>query len=150
MNVGRNARKTNRMPLRLKDIEKYGAPISFLDKGDVEVRVGPNSATFFKDKKIPLDGRHYICAGIIILKNGKKLRANFEISTHTIDFLDRDSVKVYIDKEKAWYYMDEQELYDILRINKDQALPHRWSPDRPLDYHEKGPYPMKWPNDDKV
>ena len=133
------------MPLRIKDIEANGAPISFLDKGEVEVRVGPCSATFLKEKKIPLDGRHYICAGTIILKNGLKLRANFEINTHTFDFLERDTVKIYIDEKEAWYYIDEQELYDILRTTKNEALPYKWLPDRPLDCHEQGPYPMKWP-----
>jgi hypothetical protein len=136
------------MPLRLADIEKYGAPISFLNMGEVEVRVGPYSAKFLDDLRIPLDGRHYICSGTIILKNGMKLRANFEIHTHTIDFLERESVKIYIDKEKAWYYVHEQELYDILGVSKEQVLPYRWLPDKPLDYHDPGPYPMQWPEDE--
>lgn len=135
------------MPLRLTDIERYGAPISFLNKGEVKVRIGPCSATYLGSSKIPMDGRHYICSGTIILKNGTKLLANFEINTHTFDFLERDSVKIYIDKEKAWYSIDEQELYDILGLTKDEALPYTWLPDRPLDYHNQGPYPMKWPDD---
>ena len=134
------------MPLRLIDIERHGAPISFLNKGDVQVRVGPSSVSSLRDKKIPIDGRHYICSGTIILKNGTRLLANFEINTHTFDFLERDSVKIYIDKEKAWYNTDEQELYDILGMKKDEALPYTWLPDRPLDYHNQGPYPMKWPD----
>ena len=134
------------MPVRLIDIERYGAPISFLDKGEIQVRVGPCSASFLHNKTIPLDGRHYICSGTIILKNGVRLQANFEISTHTFDFLERDTVKIYIDKEKAWYSFDEQELYDLIGVSKDEALPHTWLPDRPLDYHEEGPYLMKWPD----
>ena len=112
------------------------------------VRVGPCSASTWRENKIPLDGRHYICAGIIILKNGIKLRANFEISTHTFDFLDRDSVTVYNENERTWYYMNEQQLYDVLGVTKEEVLPYRWLTDMPLDYHEKGPYPMKWPSDE--
>ena len=88
------------MPLRLADIERYGAPISFLNKGEVHVRVGPCSSSVLGSPKIPLDGRHYVCAGTIILKNGARLQANFEINTNTFDFLERDTVKIYIDKEK--------------------------------------------------
>ncbi len=128
------------MPIRLKDIEKYGAPISFEEKGSVTVRSGPSSGSSLNADKIPLDGRHYICAGIIILKDGTELRANFEINTHTFDFLEKDTVKVYIEKERAWYYLDEQELFDIIGIKKNDALPYKWLPDIPLDYHDKGPY----------
>jgi len=138
------------MPLRLADIERYGAPISFLNKGEVQVRVGPCSVTVLGSLKIPLDGRHYICAGTITLKNGMKLQANFEINTHTFDFLERDSVKIYIEKEKAWYYLDEQELYDLLDVSRDEVLPYKWLPDRTLDYHNPGPYPMKWPEDSNI
>jgi hypothetical protein len=134
------------MPIRIVDIERYGAPISFLKKGEVMVRIGPCSATPWVEMKIPMDGRHYICSGTIILKNGARLRANFEVNTHTFDFLERDSVKVYIDKEKAWYHMDEQELYDVLGLTKEEALPYTWLPDKKLDYHDQGPYPMKWPD----
>jgi hypothetical protein len=95
------------MPLRLADIEKGGVPISFLDEGQVQVRVGPCSSSVLGSQKIPLDGRHYICAGLVCLKNGIKLQANFEINTHTFDFLERDSVRAYIEKERAWYYLDE-------------------------------------------
>jgi len=133
------------MPLRLEDMDRYGAPISFLKKGEIMVRVGPCSATFLNEPKIPMDGRYYICSGTIILKNGTKLMANFEINTHTFDFLERESVKIYIDKEKAWYYFDEQELFNILGITHTEALPYTWLPDRPLNYSEQGPYPMKWP-----
>ena len=73
--------------------------------------------------------------------------ANFEINTHTFDFLERDTVRVFIKKEQAWYSMEEQELYDILGLTKEEALPYTWLPDRPLSYHEKGPYPMKWPTE---
>jgi hypothetical protein len=137
------------MPIRLADIEKYGAPISFLGKGEVQVRVGPCSATFLQDDKIPLDGRHYICAGTIILRDGTKLRANFEINTHTFDFLERETVSVFIDSEKAWYNLDEQELYAIIGVDSSLALPYLWLPDKPLDYYKDGPYPMKWPEDEK-
>jgi hypothetical protein len=134
------------MPLRLEDIERDGVPIYFLKKGEVHVRVGPCSATAW-NQKIPLDGRHYICSGKIIFKNGQAFRANFEINTHTFDFLERNTVRIYIEKEKAWYYIDEEELYQITQISREEAFPYRWISDQPLDYHEKGPYPMKWPED---
>ena len=137
------------MPLKLKDIEQYGAPISFQTKGTAMVRVGPCSASTLQSNKIPMDGRHYVCAGRVILKNGAILQANFEINTHTFDFLERDSVIVYVDREKAWYYTSEQELYDILGLKKEDALPYKWLPDIPLDYHDKGPYPMTWPDNEE-
>lgn len=135
------------MPIRLEDIERYDLRISFQEKGHVTVRTGPCSGSSLESREIPLDGRHYICAGTIILKNGMKLQANFEINTHTFDFLERDSVKIYIDQEKAWYYMHEPELFRLLNVTEEEALPYTWLPDIELDYHEKGPYPMKWPED---
>ena len=134
------------MPLRLKDIEQYGAPISFQEKGTATARTGPSSGSPLLSDNIPLDGRHYICAGTIIFKNGIKVQANFEINTHTFDFLERDTVKIYIEKEKTWYYADEQELLDILGIKNEDAFPYMWLPDIPLDYHDKGPYPMTRPD----
>ena len=130
------------MPLRVKDIEKYGAPIRFLNKSEVDVRVGPCSSSLW-NRNIPLDGRYYICSGTVILKNGLELRANFEINTHTFDFLEKDTVKIYIEKEEAWYYMKEPELYELIGVNKDDALPYKWLPDQPLEYFDPGPYPMK-------
>lgn len=130
------------MPLRIEDIKKDQIPISFLKKGQVHVRVGPCSVKSLNSKKIPLDGRHYVCAGTIILKNGKKLRSNFEINTYKFDFLERNTVKVFIEKEKAWYYINEQELFDVLGITQNEAFPYLWLPDKPLEYHKKGPYPM--------
>src|SRR6185436_2999748 len=109
------------------------------------VRIGPSSGAPLTNNKIPLDGRHYICAGTIILRNGMKLQANFEINTHTFDFLERDTVIIYIANEQAWYYMNEDALYDILGVTKEEALPYQWLPDIPLDFHNKGPYPMHWP-----
>ena len=132
------------MPLRLKDIEQDGVPISFESKGEVTVRTGPCSGSPLQLDKIPLDGRHYVCAGTIILKNGTELQANFEINTHTFDFLERDTVRIYIDREKAWYSMKEDELYEILGVSKEDALPYTWLPDKPLNYSEQGPYPMNW------
>lgn len=132
------------MPLRIKEIEQNGVPISFEGKGEVTVRNGPCSGTLLQAEKIPLDGRHYICAGTIILKNGTELQANFEIRTHTFDFLVRDSVKIYVDKDKAWYYLQEDELFEILGVSKEDAFPYKWLPDKPLNYSEQGPYPMNF------
>ena len=136
------------MPIRIDDIEKYGAPITFLEKGKVQVRNGPNLATFLKEDIIPLDGRFYCCAGTIILRNGITLRANFEINTHTFDFLERDTVRVYIDKERAWYSLDEQGLFEIFEIKKEDALPYKWLPDKPLNYYKQGPYAMNFYTDE--
>jgi len=132
------------MSFNLKDLEKSDAPVSFLKKGEVKVRIGPSSATFLYDQKIPLDGRRYICAGTIILKNDIVMPANFEIKTYTFDFLVHDSVFVFVEKEQAWYSIDEQELYIKLGVSKEEAIPYQWLPDRPLDYYKSGPYPMKW------
>jgi len=132
------------MPLRQTDIEQNGLPIYFENKGEVTVRTGPCSSSQLQSDKIPLDGRHYTCAGTIILKNGTALQANFEISTHTFDFLERESVKIYIEKEQAWYYIHEDELFEILGVAKEDALPYTWLPDKPIDYSDQGPYPMNF------
>jgi hypothetical protein len=130
------------MPFRPKDLEAQGVPISFERPGEVTVRVGPCSGQSLKAKKIPLDGRRYICAGAIFLKNGSKLQANFEIQTHSLDFLDRESVQCLVGD--TWYGIDEPELWAALGISRKDALPYRWLPDVPLDYHDPGPYPMNW------
>ena len=130
------------MPLYEEELNKKGIPISFQQAGQVTVRVGPCSGKSLDQSKIPLDGRHYICAGKVILKNGIELRAHFEINTHTFDFLERNSVWSYL--EGAWYQMNEPELYELLKISQDDAFPYTWIPDVPLDYHDPGPYPMKW------
>lgn len=132
------------MSFKLIDLEKSDAPISFLKKGEVKVRVAPSSVSFLYDEKIPLDGRRYICAGTIILKNDIRISANFEIKTYTFDFLVQDSVYVFVEKQQTWYSIDEQELYTKLNISQEEALPYQWLPDRPLDYYKSGPYPMKW------
>jgi hypothetical protein len=132
------------MPLRLDDIEKSGAPISFLGNGEVQVWVGPHSVKHFKESKIPLDGRRYSCSGTIIFNNGLEMTANFAINTHSFDFLERDTVKVHIKEERAWYYLHEEELYSKLQISKEEAFPFTWKTDVPLDYSNPGPYPMKW------
>lgn len=130
------------MPIRQADINRYGAPIYFEREGQITVRTGPSSGRTLDAKKIPLDGRRYICAGKIILKSGLKLRANFEIRTDTFDFLDRDTVRVHIKDEDAWYKIDEPELWTVLEKEMDEELPYTWLPDKPLDYHVEGPYPM--------
>ncbi|HEX6333519.1 MAG TPA: hypothetical protein VFZ78_04775 [Flavisolibacter sp.] len=133
------------MAFRLDDIERDGVPVHFLSPGEVMVRVGPCSATALSSKKIPLDGRHYVCSGTIILKNGKRLRANFEINTHTFDFLERDTVTIYASSERAWYYITDPELWQLLGITEEDTLDYKWIPDVPLEYHVSPPYPMKWP-----
>lgn len=133
------------MGLNLDIIEETGAPISFLKTNEVKVLVGPCSSQSWIQKKIPLDGRHYKCSGTIILKSGKRLQANFEINTHTFDFLERDSVLVYSAPHRTWYYINETELHNILNLSYDEIFPYKWETDIPLDYYQKAPYPMEWP-----
>src|SRR5687768_6810526 len=97
------------MILRRRDIEADGYPKSFLSRGQVEVLVGPCSATSLQAEQIPLDGRRYVCAGEIILRNGRHLRANFSLATHTFDFLVRESVLCTLDGDD-WYSPEEPEL----------------------------------------
>ena len=121
--------------------------IYFLEPGKCQVLVGPCSVTSWLEPKIPLDGRHYHCAGKVILKNGRELRAELRIQTHHFDFLERDATRVFLDD--VWYRMNEPELYKALRMKQKDALPFTWLPDVPLDYHVKGPYPMDWYEDAK-
>ena len=111
-----------------------------LDPGECHVLAGPGTATEWSGEKIPLDGRHYICAGTVILKNGRKLFANLRIQTHHIDFLEIKNVWVQVGD--TWYRTDEPELFTALGISAEEAFPFTWLPDRPLEYEEKGPYPM--------
>lgn len=117
----------------------YDIPISFCSKkGETWVVVGPCSIAPWKKRKIPLDGRQYKCAGIIILKNGTKLRASFSITTTTFDFILMETV--YIPVNGTWYKWDEPELITALGLNNSEFTPHLWKTDKPLDYHVKAPY----------
>ncbi len=123
-------------------IEESDYRIHFEDPGQVTVLVGPCSGQRWKPHKIPMDGRHYKCAGKIILKNGAELRANLPIRTHTFNFLEREGV--YCQIGDTWYSPDEPEFLSTLGLLAEQTFPFTWLPDRPLDYHEPGPYPMDW------
>ena len=125
------------MPFTQKDLDEL--PISFCDeKNESWVIVGPCSKSYWKKSKIPLDGREYICAGTIILKNGTELRASFSITTATFDFIIMDTV--YIPVNGTWYHWNEPELISALGINESDFLPYKWKTDKPLDYHVKPPY----------
>lgn len=125
------------MPFTPKDL--YELPISFCNsKGETWVIVSPNSKAPWFEKRIPLDGREYICAGTIFLKNGTELRASFSITTTTFDFIKMDTV--YIPVNETWYRWDEPELLIALGINEVDFVPYKWKSDKPLDYSEKGPY----------
>ena len=115
--------------------------IWFNGPGHAIVRTGPCSASPWIEKTIPLDGRHYESAGKVLLKNGIELFAHLPIRTHTFDFLEYEDVFVKIDG--LWYQFDEPELYVKLGISQEDALPYTWLPDIPLQYSNKGPYPMK-------
>jgi hypothetical protein len=125
------------MPFTQNDLDEL--PIYFCRRpGEVWVTVGSCSAKAWKNNKIPLDGRQYKCAGTIILRNGKKLRASFSITTTDFDFIIMDSL--YIPVNGTWYRWDEPELLTALNITKEEFVPYKWMPDKPLDYHVKGPY----------
>jgi hypothetical protein len=115
---------------------------SFEQRGQVTVMIGPCSGTAFKEKKIPLDGRHYIAGGVVILKNGKRLRAELRIQTHEFQFLERDGT--YVETERGWFLCDDPDLLLVLGVTHADAFPFTWLPDVPLDYHEPGPYPSDW------
>ena len=132
------------MVLNVRDAERHGYPLSFLDPGQVHVRCGPNSVTGLDADRIPLDGRHYVCAGEVILQDGRRLRANFEVATHTFAFLQRDSLKCTLDGED-WYGLDDPAFLKLLGLKKKDVAVFDWQSDRPLNYHEPGPYPMDYP-----
>lgn len=128
------------MPFTKDDLNNF--PISLEGEKEVTVLAGPCSGKAFKGEKIPLDGRHYKCGGTIILKNRKKFRASLSIQTHTFDFLELDGT--YIFYNDVWYKWDEQEFLQLINETEKSAFPFKWIPDIPLDYHNKGPYPMSY------
>jgi hypothetical protein len=113
--------------------------------GAVRVYVGPCTVSAFKGKKIPLDGRRYACDGRVFLRSGHELRAKFSVDTTDFDFIDLKSVVLF--HNSLWYRWDDEALFKALGTTKDAALPFTWVPDRPLDYHEHGPYPMRFEGD---
>ena len=121
-------------------IEESDYRVSFEKPGQVTALVGPCVGQLWKPHKIPLDGRHYKCAGKIILKDGTELRANLRIRTDTFNFLEA----VWCQIGDSWYRPDEPEFLPCLGLTAEQALPFTWLPDRPLDYRDPGPYPMDW------
>lgn len=132
------------MGLSQKALNEEGVPIVFNRRREISVRVGPCTARPLLEKKIPLDGRHYICGGELILNNGRRVRAHFEIHTHDFDFLERSSVWCTLDGD-MWYQIDDREFHRLLGLRKSEIFPYRWRPGIPLDYYKRGPYPMKWP-----
>jgi hypothetical protein len=115
-------------------------PISFCARNQAWVMVGPCSKSLFSARKIPLDGRKYVLGGEIILQNGMRLSASFDIDTTVFDFLVKDSVWVHL--EDAWYRWDEPELLTQLKIAYEEAFPFTWIPDIPLAYSARPPYKM--------
>jgi hypothetical protein len=130
------------MPIKPEIFTNPDCRIHFEKPGEATVLNGPFSGKAWKETKITMDGRHYKCAGKVILKNGTELFANLPIRTHTFDFLEREGVYCLI--EDTWYRPDEPEFLEKLGITSDEAFPYTWMPDRPLNYHIPGPYPMDW------
>jgi hypothetical protein len=136
------------MSLRQKeDIDDYGAPISFLRGEQVCVRQGL-SRVFLDTPRIPLDGRVYICGGEIILNNGDRIPAHFELDTSRSRPFIKDSVWCTPDHGKVWYRLDKREdvreLLEILSLTRADMFPIRWRPGRPLLHEDPGPYPVDW------
>lgn len=130
------------MPFTKEDLSD--TPIYFERENTVSAIVGPCTARAWTGNKIPLDGRQYCCGAIVIFKNGERHRASIRIDTTTFDFLIRGSVYIVIDD--VWYKWNEPELLDKLKTTSEEVFPFYWQTDRPLDYHQPGPYPMKWPD----
>jgi hypothetical protein len=130
------------MPITPEIIAKSEGRISFQKPGEAIVLNGPCSGRKWTEKKIALDGRHYKCAGKIILKNGMELFANLPLRTHTFDFLEKEHVYCLIGD--TWYYANEAELLPKLDIPSEEVFPYTWIPDIPLNYRDSGPYPMDW------
>jgi hypothetical protein len=127
------------MPIPERDaLDLIGDPAP----GLVKVLVGPCSAMLFKGKKIPLDGRKYVCDGRIFFRNGTDARAKFRVDTTGFDLLELESLLIFHDG--LWYHWYEEELLQALQMSKDEAIPFTWLPDRPLDYSKQGPYPMRF------
>ena len=127
------------MPFTKKNLDDL--PIFFAGKDDVWVTVGPCSVIFFKEFKIPLDGRQYKCGGIITFKNGESYRASFTLNTTTFNFLDLESV--YINVGEDWYNVNEEAILSKLNLKIEDIFPYTWNTDRPIENHIKGPYKMK-------
>jgi len=126
------------MPFTKKDLEDV--PISFCKEDEVWVIVGPCSAKYWRERKIPLDGKKYKTGGLVTFRNGRSYRASFYLDTTTFDFVSRDSLYLYIDD--VWYGIDEPELLEKLQVTPEEIYPLTWRTDRPLDYHAKPPYTL--------
>lgn len=127
------------MPLNKHD-PKVLDRFYFNKPGECSVRVGPCSSAAFRQRKIPLDGRHYLCGGKVIFKNGIELSATIEIRTHTFDFL----VSAWCDFGDCYWQAQDPELHSAMGVSTEDALPFTWLPDPPLDYSNAGPYPQSF------
>jgi len=130
------------MPITPEIILRSEGRIRFQKPGEAIVLVGPCTGRKWTGNKITMDGRHYECAGTVILKNGKRLFASLPIKTHNFDFLEQDGV--YCQLGDSWYKPSEPEFLVNLGISAEEAFPYTWLSDIPLDYHVPGPYPMDW------
>ncbi len=135
------------MPLRPEDLERDGVPISFLRPGEVEVWKD-FGATFLRSTTIPLDGRIYICAGKIILRDGRSLRAEFRLYTDKRRPFNVKSLWCTPDDGKNWYSLDDsldtRELLAAISAKRGDVFPIQWLPDRPLEHEDHGPYAADW------
>lgn len=126
------------MPFTKKDLQEL--PISFCEKDEVWVIVGPGSGKYWREYKIALDGRKYHTGGTVIFKNGQTFRASFYVDTSTFDFVKKESI--YINIDDNWYNIEEPELLAKLNLTTNEIFPLQWQTDRPLDYHVKSPFTL--------
>lgn len=130
------------MALSQREMNEQGVPILFLQKGDLIVTDGTYSH-FTDSATIPLDGRPYHCAGELVLRNGRRLRADFLIDTGKRHVLIRRSVWCSLDGD-LWYKYSDPELPKALGASKSEIFPFRWQPDRPFEHPDSGPYSIYW------
>ncbi len=115
---------------------------TFAKPNEVWVYVSPCSIKAWKEPRIALDGRNYICGGRLFLPCGVELRASFEVQTRSFDYLERNTV--YVELGDFYYLPEEPELAEALGTTREGVIPYTWIPDRPLACSDPGPYAMSW------
>ena len=95
-------------------------------------------AMHFPDAPIPLNGRKYRCDGVVIFKNGTRIRAKFNLIASNEEIVIDNAICFY---NGLWYGNDEDDLFKELQTNKDDAAPMMCLPDRNLSGLQ-GPFPI--------
>ena len=122
------------IPKEIAD-DKIGEP----SPGGVWVFVNRfGGAKYFPHATIPLDGRKYRCDGLVIFKNGTRIRAKFNLIASNEEIVIDNVICFY---NGLWYGNDEDDLFKELQTNKDDAVPMMCLPDRSLSGLQ-GPFPI--------